>query len=510
MAKVKSPLPPLSFRSEDEGSVDVDTAVGVYKETTPNKTDGSGVADDTDRKTERSESAKDTDRKTEGLNVAEDSVRNTELSDSTEDKDCKETAGTVPERHTPPEDNNSENKGNETVSDTTKTIDRSSEDKNMTTTASNNGTGDRSAVETSDDPTNHNEVTRWNSGEAKSDNSPPEADNSTNEADFDDENEKQNNCWKQESPRNSKTSETKSSKTNRSQQSKQRGSKQAKSETSKKTDTKKSTKSNYTESDRFTDSNYTGGTSSMSYTPRSSPARIHSKSKPSNPKKKKSILRSDSPKSKSLTFMKTILNEGSIYRHPTRGSSGSSVVPLPALNTTSSINKVYVDDTEKIANRYPKRDKDFKLEFVYDMKPKYPSHYVPEKMSRREAKVFSDINGVYADYKTQDDRYVQNQKKKEERLKKIEKMKVLEEKEKRREKIQKTLEQYEQLRDLREKFEILSWHRNQTQYITPRVLEHEKLSRHMYGLPESLENQQKIIRNLRRKNKKRQSRIKSH
>ena len=281
----------------------------------------------------------------------------------------------------------------------------------------------------------------------------------------------------------------------------------------------------YTESDRrgeyypdsqstartYTDSETTGGQSSIVNKTKGQRKKKTTKPKesvssPRSTKSNKSILKTeDSKKSREpFGFMASLVNENTIYRQPTRSSNESTVVSLPALNSQTEINKVYVDDTEKLANKYPKRDKDFKLEFVYDLRPKYPSWYVPEKkMSRREKKAFSNINDVYADYRKLDEREQTNSKKMEDRIKQIERIKKEEVKERRGKKLEAALEQYDQLKEVREKFEILCWYRNQTQYITPRVLEHEKLSRHVYGLPESLEERQKMIKNLRRKNKKR-------
>ncbi|XP_071168521.1 uncharacterized protein [Mytilus edulis] len=276
----------------------------------------------------------------------------------------------------------------------------------------------------------------------------------------------------------------------------------------------------HSDSDRYTDSETTGGKSSLSeHTPRSQTKKSKKKPKRSSkspkPTKSKSILKTEESKPhKPLAFMSSLLEDGTTPRNPTRDSGDSNVVSLPAINRQNVINKVYVDDTEKIVNKYPKRDKDFKLEFVYDLRPKYPSWYAPEKrLSRREEKVFSDMSGVYADYKQQDERHLSKTKTMDDRLKKLEKLKREEIKEKKRKKLEAAYEQYEQLKDVREKFDIMCWYRNHTQYITPRVLEHEKLSRHVYGLPESLKEQQKLIKNLKRKPKKRTkngNRIDSH
>ncbi|CAG2196449.1 unnamed protein product [Mytilus edulis] len=276
----------------------------------------------------------------------------------------------------------------------------------------------------------------------------------------------------------------------------------------------------HSDSDRYTDSETTGGKSSLSeHTPRSQTKKSKKKPKRSSkspkPTKSKSILKTEESKPhKPLAFMSSLLEDGTTPRNPTRDSGDSTVVSLPAINRQNVINKVYVDDTEKIVNKYPKRDKDFKLEFVYDLRPKYPSWYAPEKrLSRREEKVFSDMSGVYADYKQQDERHLSKTKTMDDRLKKLEKLKREEIKEKKRKKLEAAYEQYEQLKDVREKFDIMCWYRNHTQYITPRVLEHEKLSRHVYGLPESLKEQQKLIKNLKRKPKKRTkngNRIDSH
>lgn len=467
MADTKSPLPPLSFRSEDEKSLDVVTAVGLYNN-----------EPSTERKEEK----------------AFDSVN------------LKDT--------------NSENIEDTLVSETTENLRESGDDKEIMSNASNEQTDNNDVAEATlslSEPADQKQTLPPSSGDSinKSDQAPYFGSSVSNtETDLDHKRQRSPEQRRLETPssEHAKTGNT-GHETNRSQSTK----KESKIGTQKTPQSKSNVKSNsdVTDSDRYTDSNTTGGRSSIGHTPRSFQERTRvkgkSKSRSKSPKLKKgkSILRSESPKP--LSFMSTMLNNGSIYRHPTRGSSDCSTVTLPVLNSTSSINKVYVDDTEKILNRYPKRDKDFKLEFVYDIRPKYPSHYVPEKkMSRREAKVFSNISGIYADYKSQDDRTAKSMKKREERMKKIEQLKHSEEKDKRREKIERALEQYEQLKDVREKFEILCWYRNHTQYITPRVLEHEKLSRHMYGLPESLEEQEKLIKNLRRKSKKRNSRVKSH
>ncbi|XP_063433811.1 putative uncharacterized protein DDB_G0282133 [Mytilus trossulus] len=276
----------------------------------------------------------------------------------------------------------------------------------------------------------------------------------------------------------------------------------------------------HSDSDRYTDSETTGGKSSLSeHTPRSQTKKSKKNPKRSSkspkPTKSKSILKTEESKPhKPLAFMASLLEDGTTPRNPTRDSGDSTVVSLPAINRQNVINKVYVDDTEKIVNKYPKRDKDFKLEFVYDLRPKYPSWYAPEKrLSRREEKVFSDMSGVYADYKQQDERHLSKTKTMDDRLKKLEKLKREEIREKKRKKLATAYEQYEQLKDVREKFDIMCWYRNHTQYITPRVLEHEKLSRHIYGLPESLKEQQQLIKNLKRKPKKRTkngNRIDSH
>ena len=64
------------------------------------------------------------------------------------------------------------------------------------------------------------------------------------------------------------------------------------------------------------------------------------------------------------------------------------------------------------------------------------------------------------------------------------KQKQIEEKENERRKNDSKIRQQRQLMFVRKRFQEQQWRRFRTQYVTSRVLEHELINRHKYGLPE--------------------------
>ncbi|XP_071170312.1 micronuclear linker histone polyprotein-like isoform X3 [Mytilus edulis] len=127
--------------------------------------------------------------------------------------------------------------------------------------------------------------------------------------------------------------------------------------------------------------------------------------------------------------------------------------------------------------------------------PRYEKEYV---LNRRQAGIYRNMSNAYGSEskKHREQRFVQ-------RLAEYEVYKAKQQWEELLEKDRRKRETKErqvlQLNELRQRFEDEAYHRFHTQYVTSRVLEHEKMNRDEYGLPEDNEEDQEQRTFIKRK-----------
>lgn len=115
--------------------------------------------------------------------------------------------------------------------------------------------------------------------------------------------------------------------------------------------------------------------------------------------------------------------------------------------------------------------------------PWYENEYV---LNRRQAGVYKNMTNTYGSQskKQREQRFVQRLAEYEVYKAKQQWEELLEKERRKRETKER---QMLQLNELRQRFEDEAYHRFHTQYVTSRVLEHEKMNRNDYGLPEDLD-----------------------
>lgn len=198
--------------------------------------------------------------------------------------------------------------------------------------------------------------------------------------------------------------------------------------------------------------------------------------------------------------------EKSIYRNTTFlwDEDTSEAYHTPAVNRPKGITKTYTGapshrEALKSARGRPKSSK---TPFVFQKRSKIPPWYEKAKvLSRQQVNIFQNIKSVYGDENI-------NKKREAQFLEKVQKVQLEQSRleyeemmEKERQKKLAKRSQARQLKELRKRFEDEAWHRFQTQYVTSRILEHEKLNRYEYGLPEEPSGQPEYASKLKRKKK---------
>ncbi|XP_033756372.1 uncharacterized protein LOC117339102 isoform X2 [Pecten maximus] len=221
------------------------------------------------------------------------------------------------------------------------------------------------------------------------------------------------------------------------------------------------------------------------------------------PRTHKSSQDSSRPKSYHLE------RDRSIYRTNTYlwEEEKAELTYQPSTNTQTDVMMAYTGEPNtrealKSAGG-KKRAKEFKKAFtVFAVRSKQPPWHENEYiLNRREAQIYQGIKQVY-------DKPTAKKSRQREFMKKLEHFQIemakhemnemqIKEVKKNKDKTR----QANQLKELRQRFEDEAWHRFHTQYVTSRVLEHEKMNRFQYGLPEEPDGEPEFAVKLKRKKK---------
>lgn len=221
------------------------------------------------------------------------------------------------------------------------------------------------------------------------------------------------------------------------------------------------------------------------------------------PRTQKSSQDSSRPKSYHLE------RDRSIYRTNTYlwEDERNELTYQPSTNTQTDVMMAYTGEPNtrealKSANG-KKRDKEFKKAFtVFAVRSKQPPWHEKEYvLNRREAQIYQGIKQVYDKPTAKKARQREFMKKLEQFQVEMAKHQISEMQRKEAKKNQDKARQANQLKELRQRFEDEAWHRFQTQYVTSRVLEHEKMNRFQYGLPEEPDGEPEFAVKLKRKKK---------
>lgn len=223
------------------------------------------------------------------------------------------------------------------------------------------------------------------------------------------------------------------------------------------------------------------------------------------PRPLKSVSENSRPKSFHLE------RDHSIYRTHTYlwEEQQEDLTYFPSTNTQTDVMLAYTGEPNsrealKSANSKNRKAKqEFKKAFtVYTVRPKKPPWHEKEYvLNRREAQIYQGIKQVY-------DRPTGKKARQRDFMKKLQQFQVqmakhdiddIQHKEQSKQDCK--VRQAHQLKELRQRFEDEAWHRFHTQYVTSRVLEHEKMNRFQYGLPEEPGGETEFAVKLKRKKK---------
>ncbi|XP_052102422.1 NKAP family protein-like isoform X2 [Mytilus californianus] len=237
-------------------------------------------------------------------------------------------------------------------------------------------------------------------------------------------------------------------------------------------------------------------------------------------KKRKSVLE-PSPKQKPKEILKKNTNDTLererpqsfvLLRSKTVKRSAWDTEPAeltykPSTNGPEEISQAYVGEesireaemTAKLHQMEQGQTKPKENNKVVQKRSKIPPWYEKEYvLNRRQAGVYRNMSNAYGNEskKHREQRFVQ-------RLAEYEVYKAKQQWEELLEKDRRKRETKErqilQLNELRQRFEDEAYHRFHTQYVTSRVLEHEKMNRDEYGLPEDNEEDQEQRTIIKRK-----------
>lgn len=225
-------------------------------------------------------------------------------------------------------------------------------------------------------------------------------------------------------------------------------------------------------------------------------------------KEKSTVSQVGKPRPTSLNLE----TERSIYRSSTHlwDNDKKELTYHPATNTEADVLVTYTGEhnmREALKSARGKRTKDdfedVKGFTVFKTGPKNPPWYEKEYvLNKRQAGIYQNMKSAYTTNNGNKAREKQFMKKLRTFQEEVSKMEL----EKMREKEMKIREekrrQVYQLKELRQRFEDEAWHRFHTQYVTSRVLEHEKMNRFEYGLPEEPSGKPEFASKLKRKPKK--------
>ncbi|XP_060063616.1 uncharacterized protein LOC132544066 [Ylistrum balloti] len=221
------------------------------------------------------------------------------------------------------------------------------------------------------------------------------------------------------------------------------------------------------------------------------------------PRTHKSSQDSSRPKSYHLE------RDKSIYRTNTYlwEEEKAELTYQPSTNTQTDVMMAYTGEPNtrealKSASG-KKRPKEFKKAFtVFATRSKQPPWHENEYvLNRREAQIYQGIKQVYDKPTAKKARQREFMKKLEQFQVEMAKHQMNELQQKETKKYMDKMRQANQLKELRQRFEDEAWHRFHTQYVTSRVLEHEKMNRFQYGLPEEPDGEPEYAVKLKRKKK---------
>ncbi|XP_021371899.1 mucin-5AC-like isoform X4 [Mizuhopecten yessoensis] len=225
------------------------------------------------------------------------------------------------------------------------------------------------------------------------------------------------------------------------------------------------------------------------------------------PRTQKSSVDSSRPKSFHLERDKSIYRTNTHLWEEERGQ----LTYQPSTNTQTDVMMAYTGEPNtrealKSACKQGKPKEFTKAFTVFAVRSKQPPWHESEYvLNRREAKIYQGIKQVY-------DKPTGKKARQRDFMKKLEQFQVAMAKHQLSEMQQKETKKYtdkarqaNQLKELRQRFEDEAWHRFHTQYVTSRVLEHEKMNRFQYGLPEEPDGEPEFAVKLKRKKKNPQS-----
>ncbi|XP_061194891.1 serine/arginine repetitive matrix protein 2-like isoform X1 [Saccostrea echinata] len=192
-----------------------------------------------------------------------------------------------------------------------------------------------------------------------------------------------------------------------------------------------------------------------------------------------------------------------IYRHETKDweDQRDELTWRPSVNSPTDWLRVYVGDIQ-IREKSAKSRKNSPESTERTVRPGAPQRNSNEYiLTKRQVPVYKNMQSVYnnklkRDKETREKRFFQ-------KLQECQSLKArmqisdLVDRQRKRE-ITKQRQQ-EQLKELRQRFEDAAWVRFNTQYVTSRILEHEKMNRYAYGLPEEVDGAPEFESKLKRK-----------
>nr|XP_022341579.1 uncharacterized protein LOC111135634 isoform X4 [Crassostrea virginica] len=196
-------------------------------------------------------------------------------------------------------------------------------------------------------------------------------------------------------------------------------------------------------------------------------------------------------------------SEKSIYRVETKDweDQRDDLTWRPSVNSPTDWLRVYVGDIQ-IREKSAKSRKNSPETTPRYVRPGAPqkntNHYI---LTKRQVPVYKNMHSAYnnklvTDKQSREKRFFQKLQECQ-ALKAQMQISDLVEHQRKRE-ITKHRQQ-EQLKEMRQRFEDAAWVRFNTQYVTSRILEHEKMNRYAYGLPEEVDGKPEFESKLKRK-----------
>lgn len=196
-------------------------------------------------------------------------------------------------------------------------------------------------------------------------------------------------------------------------------------------------------------------------------------------------------------------SDKSIYRIETKDweDQRDETTWRPSVNSPTDWLKVYVGDIQ-IREKSAKSRKSSPETAGRNVRPGAPQRNSNEYiLTRRQVPVYKNMQSAYnsklvKDKQSREKRFFQKLQECQALKAKMQISELVERQQKRE--ITKQRQQG-QLKELRQRFEDAAWVRFNTQYVTSRILEHEKMNRYAYGLPEEVDGAPEFESKLKRK-----------